>query len=166
MKDNRRLSTVQPKLKEEKKKEICSETVLPKSQRQHRRFWSNGVHACVRVHQKSLKRSLMSLKRWDGGPLKQQWISLFPHTVNHTHLRWGLERRPAWGQSPTACAILWGPPSVREQEEGASSRDGNLSNQTTQVVHLGGQLKEDFCKKKKKKMKRKHLFWQRCLPYR
>lgn len=72
---------------------------------------------------------------------KQQWINLFPHTVNHIHLRWGLGRgRPAGPCSPAASAFLLRPPAVKDQEEGASNKDGNPSNQTTQVVHLGGRL--------------------------
>lgn len=84
------------------------------------------------------------------GPLKRQWINLFPHTVNQTHLRWGLGRgRPAGASSPADSAILLGPPAVKERYEGASSRDENRSNQTTQVVHLGGRLLEAFWETKK-----------------
>lgn len=144
VKDSIPLSTLQPKPWKKKAGDThslwhCSPA---KSQRQCRGYSELRVMACVcvRVHKKSLKRSLMSLKPWNGGMLKQQWINLFPHTVNHTHLRWGLEGRPVGASSPTASASLAGPPSVKDQEEGASSRDGKLSNQTTQVVHLGGQL--------------------------
>ncbi|KAF3839857.1 hypothetical protein F7725_018574 [Dissostichus mawsoni] len=71
------------------------------------------------------------------GLLKQQWINLFPHTVNHAHLRWGLGRgRHAGAGFPADSAILLGPPAVRERDEGASSGDEEPSNQTTQVVHL------------------------------
>lgn len=75
------------------------------------------------------------------GALKQQWINLFPHTVNHIHLRWGLGKGEACrGQFPAASAFLSRPPAVKGRDEGASNRDGNPSNQTTQVVHLGGRL--------------------------
>lgn len=84
------------------------------------------------------------------GALKQQWINLFPHTVNHAHLRWGLGRgRPAGASSPADSAILLGPPAVTERDEGASSRDENPSNQTTQVVHLGGRLLKASGKQKR-----------------
>ena len=84
------------------------------------------------------------------GLLKQQWINLFPHTVNHAHLRWGLGRgRPAGAGFPADSAILLGPPAVRERDEGASRGDEEPSNQTTQVVHLGGRLLEAFWETKK-----------------
>lgn len=41
---------------------------------------------------------------------------------------------------PQACAFLLWPPAVKDRDEGASKRDENPSNQTTQVVHLGGRL--------------------------
>jgi len=63
-------------------------------------------------------------------------------------------------ETPIASAILLGPPSVKHQDEGASSRDGNPSNQTTQVVHLGGRLLEDFRKTKQKK----RVFIHKSLP--
>lgn len=76
------------------------------------------------------------------GPLKQQWINLLPHTVNHLHLRWGPggEAGLQGPLPPQDSAFLWRPPAVKGQDEGASKRDGNPSNQTTQVVHLGGRL--------------------------
>lgn len=54
------------------------------------------------------------------------------------------------GQLPTASTTLLGPPAVKHQDEGASNRDGNPSNQTTQVVHFGGQLLEAFWETKKR----------------
>lgn len=107
-------------------------------------------YVCAWVHKKSLLRSLMRLKEWNGSLLKQQWINLFPHTVNQAHLRWGLgPGRPAGASSPADSAVLWGPPAVTERDEGASSRDENPSNQTTQVVHLGGQLLKASGKQKR-----------------
>lgn len=50
---------------------------------------------------------------------------------------------------PVASAVFLGPPALKEQGEGASSRDENPSNQTTQVVHLGGQILETFWERKK-----------------
>lgn len=76
--------------------------------------------------------------------LKLQWINLLPHTVNHTHFRWGPWRGGCRGQLPAAFAILQGPPAVRDLDEGALGRDGNPSNQATQVVHLGGRLSKAF----------------------
>lgn len=107
-------------------------------------------YVCAWVHKKSLLRSLMRLKEWNGSLLKQQWINLFPHAVNHTHLRWGPGRgRPAGASSPTASAILLGPPAAKEKDGGASNRDENPSNQTTLVVHFGGQQLEAFWETKK-----------------
>lgn len=47
------------------------------------------------------------------GRLKQQWINLLPHTVNHTHLSWG-EEEACRGQIPAASAFLVSPPAGRE----------------------------------------------------
>lgn len=53
----------------------------------------------------------------------------------------GGERQACRGHFPPQdSAFLWRPPAVKGRDEGASKRDGNPSNQTTQVVHLGGRL--------------------------
>lgn len=49
-------------------------------------------------------------------------------------------KEACWGHFPAASAFLRRPPAVKGRDEGASNRDGNPSNQTTQVVHLGGRL--------------------------
>lgn len=59
------------------------------------------------------------------------------------------EREACRGQIPAASAILLGPPAVKDRDKGALNRDGNPSNQTTQVVHLGGRLLEVFWEPKK-----------------
>lgn len=59
------------------------------------------------------------------------------------------EQEACRGQFPVTSAILLGPPAVKDQDEGALSKDGNRSNQTTQVVHLGGRLFEALGETKK-----------------
>lgn len=71
------------------------------------------------------------------------------HCKSHTPQVGTGEREACGGQIPAASAILLGPPAVKDRDEGASSRDGNPSNQTTQVVHLGGRLLEAFWETRK-----------------
>lgn len=71
------------------------------------------------------------------------------HCKSHTPQVGTGEREACRGQFPAASAILLGPPAVKDRDEGASCRDGNPSNQTTQVVHLGGRLLEAFWETKK-----------------
>lgn len=71
------------------------------------------------------------------------------HCKSHTPQVGTGEREACRGQSPADPAILSGPPAVKDQNEGTSNKDGNLSNQTTQVVHLGGRLLEAFWETKK-----------------
>ncbi len=64
------------------------------------------------------------------------------HCKSHTPQVGTGEREVCRVQLPAASAVLSGPPAVKHQDEGASSRDGNPSNQTSQVVHIGGRLLE------------------------
>lgn len=75
---------------------------MPKARGNPETAQSFAVMACVcaRVHKKSLQKSLMSLKLWIGGQLKQQWIGPFPHTVNHKSLRWGLQKKACTDHIP------------------------------------------------------------------
>lgn len=71
------------------------------------------------------------------------------HCKSHTPQVGTGEKEACRDWFPAASAVLLGPPAVKDQGEGASSRDENPSNQTTQVVHLGGQIFETFRERKK-----------------